>query len=138
MKGVNKVILIGNVGKDPEFNKLEGDVSIAKFTLATTERYKDRNGETKEQTEWHNILAWRQLADICQKYVHKGSPLYIEGKIRTTSWTDKDNNKRFRTEIVAENITLLDRKQENNHHSEPPMSETAPPIVEEGGDDLPF
>lgn len=138
MKGVNKVILIGNVGKDPEFNKLEGDVSIAKFTLATTERFKDRNGETKEQTEWHNILAWRQLADICQKYVHKGSPLYIEGKIRTTSWTDKDNNKRYRTEIVAENITLLDRKQENNHHSEPPMSETAPPIVEEGGDDLPF
>ncbi len=138
MKGVNKVILIGNVGKDPEFNKLEGDVSIAKFTLATTERYRDRSGETKEQTEWHNILAWRQLADICQKYIHKGSPLYVEGKIRTTSWTDKDNNKRYRTEIVAENITLLDRKHESSSHSETHINEPAPPVVEEGGDDLPF
>jgi single-strand DNA-binding protein len=138
MKGVNKVILIGNVGKDPEFNKLEGDVSIAKFTLATTERYRDRNGESKEQTEWHNIIAWRQLADICQKYIHKGSPIYVEGKIRTTSWTDKDNNKRYRTEIVAENITLLDRKHDGNGGNDHSMSEPSAPVVEEGGDDLPF
>jgi single-strand DNA-binding protein len=139
MKGINKVILIGNLGKDPEYQKLEGDISIAKFSLATTDRYKDRNGETKEQTEWHNIIAWRQLADVSSKYLHKGSAVYIEGKIRTTSWTDKDNNKKFRTEIIADTINILDKRTDGNGHVEPgPTTETASPIVEDGGDDLPF
>ncbi len=140
MKGVNKVILIGNVGRDPDYNKLEGDVSIAKFTVATSERYRDRNsGELKDQTEWHNVIAWRHLADICQKYIHKGSPIYVEGKLRTSSWTDKDNNKRFRTEIIAENITLLDKKQEPHHHQEIAPEDNAPfSASDEPAGDLPF
>ncbi|MFN5214334.1 MAG: single-stranded DNA-binding protein [Bacteroidota bacterium] len=137
MKGINKVILVGNLGKDPEFQKLEGDISIAKFPLATTERYKDRNGETKDQTEWHNIIAWRQLADISTKYLHKGSAVYIEGKIRTTNWTDKDNNKKYRTEIVAETINILDKRTDGNGHTDTTAESTAP-VIEEGGDDLPF
>jgi single-strand DNA-binding protein len=144
MRGVNKVILIGNLGRDPELQKLEGDISVGKFPLATSETFKDRNGNRAEQTEWHNIVAWRQLADFCGKYLHKGSFVYIEGKLRTTSWTDKDNNKKFRTEIIAEVISMLDRKTDNNNQSnisEPnnavntPASES---IAGQTADDLPF
>ncbi len=139
MKGINKVILVGNLGKDPEFQKLEGDISIAKFSLATTDRFKDRNGEVKEQTEWHNIIAWRQLADVSAKYLHKGSAVYLEGKIRTASWTDKDNNKKYRTEIIADTINILDKRNDVNGPGEAhPPADNSAPIAEEGGDDLPF
>ncbi len=113
---LNKVMLIGNVGRDPEVRYLDGqsgNAKVATFTLATTERYRDRNGEQKEITEWHNIVAWRNLADLSEKYVKKGTQLYIEGRLRTRSWDDQSGNKRYTTEIMADNIQLLGRKSDN-------------------------
>jgi single-strand DNA-binding protein len=109
---VNKVILLGNVGRDPEVRYIENNVAVANFSIATTERgYTSRAGQTvPDRTEWHNIVAWRGLAQIVEKYVKKGTPLYIEGKIRTRSYDDKDGIKRYTTEIYAENIELLGRK----------------------------
>lgn len=107
MSGVNKVILIGRLGKDPEVRNLENGVSVANFTMATSESYKDRTtGEKKEVTEWHNIVLWRALAEISQKYLHKGDLVYIEGKLRTRSW-EKDGVTRYTTEVVADNMTML-------------------------------
>lgn len=105
---VNKVILVGNLGKDPEVRYLEGGVAVAKFPIATSETYKDRTtGERKSQTEWHNIVIWRGLAEVAEKYLRKGSMVYIEGKMRTRSWQDKDNNVRYTTEVVADEMTML-------------------------------
>jgi len=107
MSGVNKVILIGRLGKDPEVRNLENGVSVANFTMATSESYKDRTtGEKKEVTEWHNIVLWRALAEISQKYLHKGDLVYIEGKLRTRSW-EKEGVTRYTTEVVADNMTML-------------------------------
>ena len=113
-------MLIGNVGKDPEVRYLDGNnnpnsgsTKVATFTLATTERYRDRNGELRENTEWHNIVAWRNSADVAEKYIRKGTQLYIEGKLRTRSWTDQTGNKRFTTEITVDNLQLLGRKSDN-------------------------
>ncbi len=117
---LNKVMLIGNVGKDPEVRYLDGNnpnsgsTKVATFTLATTERYRDRNGELRENTEWHNIVAWRNSADIAEKYVHKGTQLYIEGKLRTRSWTDQTGNKKYTTEVTVDNLQLLGRKSDNS------------------------
>ncbi|MBQ2243748.1 MAG: single-stranded DNA-binding protein [Bacteroidales bacterium] len=156
---LNKVMLIGNVGKDPEVRHLESGATTASFTLATTERYKDKNGETKDQTEWHNIVCWRALADLVEKYVRKGSQLYIEGRIRTRSYTDRDGNTRYITEITADNLQMLGRKESGTGTSYPapapapapaPVHTSAPaapkstPIIdmnavnEDEGDDLPF
>lgn len=112
---LNKVMLIGNVGRDPEVRYLEnsGNAKVATFTLATTERYRDRNGETRENTEWHNIVAWRNSADIVERYVKKGTQLYIEGRIRTRSWDDQTGNKRYTTEILVDSLQLLGRKADN-------------------------
>ena len=112
---LNKVMLIGNVGKDPDVRYLDnsGNAKVATFTLATTERYKDRSGETRENTEWHNIVAWRNSADIVERFVKKGTQLYIEGRIRTRSWDDQSGNKRFTTEILVDNLQLLGRKADN-------------------------
>ena len=104
---VNKVILIGNVGADPEVRYLEGGVAVANLRLATTERYKNKNGENIDQTEWHNIVLWRGLAEIVEKYVKKGMRLYIEGRIRTRSWDDQNGVKRYTTEIYADNMQML-------------------------------
>lgn len=109
----NKVLLIGNTGKEPEVRHLESGVAVATFTLATTERYKDRNGVFQDQTEWHNIVCWRNLAELSEKYIGKGTQIFVEGKIRTRSWTDQNGQKRFTTEIVADNIRLLGRKSDN-------------------------
>ena len=99
---INKVILVGNVGMDPEVRALESGVKVARVRLATTERYTDRQtNETKEQTEWHTVTLWRNLADVADKYVRKGSQIYIEGSLRTREWTDRDNQKRYTTEVVA-------------------------------------
>ena len=108
-------MLIGNVGKDPEVRYLEGNngAKVATFTLATTERYKDRNGDIRENTEWHNIVAWRNTADVVEKYVRKGTQLYIEGRIRSRSWEDQNGNKRYITEIVADTLQLLGKKSDN-------------------------
>jgi single-strand DNA-binding protein len=110
MSGVNKVILVGRLGKDPEVRNLENGTTVANFTLATSESYKDRTtGEKKEITEWHNIVVWRALAEITQKYLHKGDMVYIEGKLRTRSW-EKEGVTRYTTEVVADNMTMLSTK----------------------------
>ena len=112
---INKAILIGNVGQDPEV-RYTGDVNngtkVATFRLATTERYRDRNGNLQEHTEWHNIVVWRNTADVVEKYVRKGSQVYVEGRIRTRSWDDQTGNKRYTTEIVADTLQLLGRRPE--------------------------
>ncbi len=110
---LNKVLLIGNVGKDPEVRNLESGAKTASFTLATSERYKDRSGETKEMTEWHNIVAWRGLADLAENFIRKGSQIYVEGRIRSRSYTDRDGNTKYITEIQADSIQLLGRKSDN-------------------------
>lgn len=120
MRGVNKAILIGNLGKDPDVQFLDGNIGVAKFSLATTETYKDKTGRLISQTEWHTIVLWRGLAELAQKYLHKGSLVYVEGRLKTRSWEDKDGNKKFATEIIGENLIMLDKRHEggmmgNNH-----------------------
>lgn len=138
---VNKVILVGNVGKDPEVRYLEKNLAVANFTLATTERaYTTQSGiQVPERTEWHNIVAWRGLAELSEKYIRKGSQLYIEGKIQTRSW-EKDGIKRYTTEIFADTIQLLGKKPES---TEPLSTVAAPPAdaiqaPPHAEDDLPF
>lgn len=110
MAGVNKVILIGNLGADPEVRQVSSDAKVANFRIATSETYKDRQtGERREQTEWHNIVAWRGLAEITERYLRKGSKVYVEGKLRTRQWQDKEGNTRYTTEVHAEEMTMLDR-----------------------------
>ena len=122
---LNKVMLIGNVGNDPEVRYLESNpqnpqanAKVASFRLATTERYRDRNGETRENTEWHNIVVWRNNADVVEKFVHKGSQIYIEGKLRTRQWTDQTGNKRYTTEVVADSIQLLGKRQDGDQNQQ--------------------
>ncbi|MDX2304762.1 MAG: single-stranded DNA-binding protein [Microscillaceae bacterium] len=110
MRGLNKVILIGNLGNEPEIKTLEGNVKVARFSLATSESYKDKNGDTQTDTEWHTIIAWRSLAELVENYLHKGSTIYIEGKIKTRSYEDKEGIKRYVTEIIAKNLVMLDKK----------------------------
>jgi len=117
---VNKVILVGNVGMDPEVRTIESGAKVARVRLATTERLFDRQAnETKEHTEWHTITLWRGLADVVDKYVRKGSQLYIEGRLRTREWTDKDNQKRYTTEILADDMKLLGRRADGAQGSAP-------------------
>jgi single-strand DNA-binding protein len=117
MSGINKVILVGHLGKDPEVRYLEGNVSVASFPLATSETY-NKEGRKVEQTEWHNIVMWRGLADVASKYLSKGKLVYIEGKLRTRSYEDKEKIRRYTTEIVAENFTILGRKSDFESSSE--------------------
>ena len=123
---LNKVMLIGNVGNDPEIRYLDsnpqspqGNTKVASFRLATTERYRDRNGETRENTEWHSIVAWRSNADLVEKFVHRGSQIFIEGKLRTRQWTDQTGNKRFTTEVQADNIQLLGKRPDAPQGGQP-------------------
>jgi single-strand DNA-binding protein len=111
MSGINKVILVGHLGKDPEIRTLEGGVSVTSFPLATSENF-SKDGKKVEQTEWHNIVMWRGLADVAAKFLQKGKLVYIEGKLRTRSFEDKEGIKKYTTEIVAENFTLLGRKSD--------------------------
>ncbi len=113
MKGLNKVTLIGHLGKDPEMLFTEANVAVAKFTLATSETYKDKTGKLITQTEWHQIVLWRSLAEMAQKYLHKGNLIYLEGKLKTRSWDDKDGNKKSVTEIIGDHLMMLDKKSDN-------------------------
>jgi len=114
-KSVNKVILIGNLGKDPEVKYTPSGLPVAKFSLATNERYKDKSGEWQDRTEWHNIVAWQRLAEIVGEYVKKGSKIYIEGRLQTSSWEDKQSGeKKYRTEIVAQDLVLLSGRGEGD------------------------
>jgi single-strand DNA-binding protein len=115
MASVNKAILVGRLGKDPEIRSTPSGTSVAKFSIATDDRYTDKNGEKQERTEWHNITAWGKLAEICGQYLRKGKLVYIEGSIRTDSWDDKETGqKKYRTEIVANQMQMLDRKGDEN------------------------
>lgn len=115
MASVNKVILIGNLGKDPEVRHLEGGVAVARFPIATSETFKDKNGQRQERTEWHNIVVWRGLAEVAEKYLRKGNSVFIEGKIRTNSYQDKEGVQRYSTEIVADNMTMLGGRGGDNN-----------------------
>ena len=110
---INKVILIGNVGKDPEVHVIDNDVSVARFPFATSETYRKKDGEKVTTTEWHNIVAWRHLAELCEKWINKGQQLYIEGKIQTRSYDDKSGDKRYVTDIIAYKIQMLGKKDLN-------------------------
>lgn len=143
MAGINRVILVGNLGKDPEVKYLEGGVSVAKFPLATTESYKDKSGTRKDQTEWHNIVLWRGLAEVAEKYLKKGDTVYIEGKIRSRSYDDKDGNKRYITEVVGDNLTMLssrrdENSQQNTNSGQAIESGNSPIAGDDSSDDLPF
>lgn len=117
MPGINKVILIGNIGKDPEVRYLEGGIAVANFPVATTENFRDKLGNKQEQTEWHQIVLWRKLAEVAEKYIRKGQQVYIEGKIRSRSWEDKDGNKRYTTEIFGDVLTILSKMNPDQNTS---------------------
>lgn len=111
---VNKVILIGNLGKDPELRYTPSGTAVATFSLATSETYKDRDGNKQKKTEWHNIVVWRQLAEVCGKYLHKGKQIYVEGKIQNRSYDDRDGNKRYISEVVASQMTMLGSRNDGH------------------------
>ena len=143
---VNKVILVGNVGKDPEVRHLENGAAVSTIALATSDFYTNKSGEKVTTTEWHNVVLWRSLADLAEKYIRKGSQIYVEGKIRSRSYDDKDGNKRYITEIVADTVQLLGRKQEDSNNggaqanagtAAKPQEETFQ-VSESPIDDLPF
>lgn len=115
MAHLNKVQLIGNVGNDPEVRTIQGGAKTASFSIAVTEKYRDKNNALQENTEWISIVAWNGKAELVEKYIHKGSMLFVEGKLRTRQWEDQQGNKRYSTEVVAENIQILDKKKVNNY-----------------------
>ena len=140
---VNKVILVGNVGSDPEAKHLDSGQVVVNFSLATSENYKDKNGEKVSKTEWHRIVIWGKLAEVVDKWVKKGSKLYLEGKIVTKQWDDKDGNKRYTTEISVNNMTMLGDGGKKNDEAAPeykPVDHNAPPenYKPEDTEDLPF
>lgn len=136
-------MLIGNLGKDPDVQVLEGNIAVAKFPLATTETFKDRTGKLVSQTEWHTVVLWRGLAELAQKYLHKGSLVYIEGRLKTRSWEDKEGAKKYATEVVGDNLIMLDKRTDGTSRHEGPEQpggyhgEDLPPIGEPS-EDLPF
>jgi len=152
MSGVNKVILVGNLGKDPEVRHLESGVAVANFSLATSESYKDRTtGERKSITEWHNVVLWRGLAEVAEKYLKKGDQIYVEGRLRTRSWESESGTK-YTTEIVGDNMTMLGGRRStesgevsqptNTEQTETPSSQEVPAQIQsdqsDEEDDLPF
>ena len=138
MRGVNRVMLIGNLGKDPDVQFLEGNIAVAKFPLATTETFKDRSGKLVSQTEWHTVVLWRGLAELAQKYLHKGSLVYIEGRLRTRSWEDKEANRKFATEVVGDNLIMLDKRTDGSGGHHPAQSNEGESGIENiGGTELP-
>ena len=142
MSGVNKVILIGNLGRDPEVRTIEGGAKVANFSLATTESYRNKDGNRVDQTEWHRVVLWRGLAEIAEKYLRKGNSIFVEGRITTRKYTDKDGIERSITEIVGTNMTMLGGRRDDGGYAQPPeennVDSVAEPPVDEVSDDLPF
>ena len=133
---INKVILVGRLGRDPEIKHTESGHTVAKFSIATDETYKDRNGEQQRRTEWHNIVAWSKLAEICGKYLTKGKLAYIEGRLQSRQWEDREGNKRTTTEIIAREMRMLSTKGEGD--SGGTAGDPAPATPEISDDDVPF
>lgn len=145
MAGLNKVMLIGNLGKDPEVRRTESGIAVASFPIATSESYTDRNtNEKKTITDWHNIVVWRGLAEVAEKYLKKGSQVYVEGKLKTRSYDDANNVTKYITEIVADNFVMLGGRTDGGNNAAPTAQTTAPtqaPDLNAGSaddDDLPF
>lgn len=144
MAGVNKVILVGNLGKDPEVRHLENGRAVANFSLATSETYRNKSGERVTTTEWHNIVMWTPLAEIGEKYLRKGNQIYVEGKLQTRTYDDKDGNRKYITEVVVQNLTMLGGKNEGSSesnssgYSNNSTADEAVPSYNEETDDLPF
>lgn len=144
MSSLNKAMLIGRLGQDPEVRYTQSNTAVANFSLATNERFKDRNGEWQERTEWHRIVAWGRTAEICQEYLKKGSLVYIEGPIQTNEWEDKEGQKKYTTEIKAQFMRMLDSRgdQPGGAPSKPNKSSAASVEIDESfddmDDDLPF
>ena len=143
---VNKVILIGNLGKDPEVKRFENGAVIASFSIATSESYVDKqSGEKKEITDWHDVVLWRGLAEVAEKYLHKGTKIYVEGKLKKRSWQDKEGNTRYSTEVVGDEMTILSRQENKENNAAPYRQEEhvkaaniLPDLAPEDGDALPF
>jgi single-strand DNA-binding protein len=147
MSGVNKVILVGRLGANPEVRSLESGTKVASIRVATSEKYKDRNGNQVEATEWHNVVLWRGLADVTEKYLKKGDQVYVEGRIKTRKWTDKDGNDRYSTDIVANEMTMLGGAsgggnsgggQSSSAPAQNQVNEPAASSLDDIDDDLPF
>lgn len=135
MGGVNKVILVGNLGRDPELKYLEGNIARVNFSLATSETYKDKTGNRIDQTEWHNIVFWRSLAESAEKLLKKGTQIYLEGKLQTRQWVDKEGHKRSITEVIGETFVVLQRREHQNPSSGNSLTEQSNEQVnfDEGG-----
>jgi len=145
MASVNKVILIGNLGKDPEIRTTPQGTSLARFSVATTSTWKDTSGAKQERTEWHDVVAWERLAQICGEYLHKGKMVYVEGSLQTRSWEDQNGQKRYRTEVKANNVVMLSPKtdrasgpREVSEVAEPPSAESPGAESPTYDDDVPF
>ncbi len=141
---INKVILVGNLGADPEIRYTQSGTAVATFSVATTERWKGQDGEMQENTEWHRIVAWSRLAEICGEYLRKGSRVYIEGKLQTRTWEDQGGNKRYTTEVVTREMKMLSARPSDERggpppsYGEPSMSPEREESFSSGGDDVPF
>lgn len=141
MAGVNKVILLGNLGKDPEIRTLESGTKLARFPLATNEYYKGKDGEMVEKTEWHNVVVWHQRAELAEKYLQKGSQVYIEGRLQTRQWDDKDGNKRYTTEIIGDVMNFVGSRpggSTGGQQEQDSMAQSKNADVPPEEDDLPF
>ena len=142
MAGINKVILIGNLGSDPEVRYTPSGVAVAQFNIATSEEWKDKDsGEKRERTEWHRIVAWRRLGEICGEYLSKGQQVYVEGRIQTNTWEDKEGNKRYTTEIIANTVQFLGKRESSESarpRSTTPADYQGVPAQGPADDDIPF
>ena len=141
-KSVNKVILVGNVGQDPEIKYTASGVAVAKFSVATNESFKTKSGEWQDRAEWHNVIAWQRSAEIVGEYVHKGAKLFVEGKLQTSMWEDRKGEKKYRTEIVARDIVLLGSREPENDRERGDTEDVSQPAHAEAGqitdEDIPF
>ena len=140
MRGVNKVILVGNLGRDPEVRYTRNGTAVATLNIATTETWTDKNGQRQDRTEWHRVVAWSKLAEIAKEYLSKGRQVYIEGKLQTRSWDDRDGNKRYTTEVKADQMLMLGGRGEGGakEEQEPPPGPEVEEPFEATEDDVPF
>jgi single-strand DNA-binding protein len=138
MKSLNKVMLIGNLGKDPELRYTSSGTAVANFSMATSSSYKDQDGNIQERTEWHNIVAWKKLAEITGEYLHKGAKVYVEGQLQTRSYDDKNGVKRYTTEVKIDNLIFLDSRNSDKTQAESPRGQANSTPAAQKDDDLPF